>query len=125
MKKWVRPLTEVQNFVANEYVAACGDSGTTYKFTCNAPGLFSGLKYKFDSEGNPTIASGLNLWNPCYGEFEVESTEIDTDAFTPGFVDRNANGKYDEGTDTGIYIYMGGPHVTTNVNKEDWETGKS
>ena len=45
MKKWVRPLTEVQNFVANEYVAACGDSGTTYKFTCNAPGLLSGLKY--------------------------------------------------------------------------------
>ena len=23
MKKWVKPLTEVQNFVANEYVAAC------------------------------------------------------------------------------------------------------
>ena len=24
---WRRPLTEVQKFEANEYVAACGDSG--------------------------------------------------------------------------------------------------
>ena len=24
---WERPLTEVQKFEANEYVAACGDSG--------------------------------------------------------------------------------------------------
>ena len=27
MKKWSRPVTMVQKFEANEYVAACGDSG--------------------------------------------------------------------------------------------------
>ena len=37
MKKWVRPLTEVQNFVANEYVAACGETNKVYKMNCNAP----------------------------------------------------------------------------------------
>ena len=30
---WTHPLTQVQKFEANEYVAACGDSGTTYLFT--------------------------------------------------------------------------------------------
>lgn len=35
-KVWRRPLTEVQKFEANEYVAACGDSGVVYNFECNA-----------------------------------------------------------------------------------------
>ncbi|MEI3275871.1 MAG: hypothetical protein V8R97_12230 [Fusicatenibacter saccharivorans] len=37
-KEWMEPVIEVQEFVANEYVAACGDSGMVYKFECNAPG---------------------------------------------------------------------------------------
>ena len=37
MKKvWSRPLTVVQNFEANEYVAACGDENKVYKFKCDA-----------------------------------------------------------------------------------------
>ena len=35
-KEWMEPVIEVQEFVANEYVAACGDSGTVYKFKCDA-----------------------------------------------------------------------------------------
>ena len=35
-KEWMEPVIEVQEFVANEYVAACGDSGKVYKFECNA-----------------------------------------------------------------------------------------
>ena len=26
-REWMEPVIEVQEFVANEYVAACGDSG--------------------------------------------------------------------------------------------------
>ena len=33
-----QPLTVVQKFAPNEYVAACGDHGVTYKFECNAGG---------------------------------------------------------------------------------------
>ena len=36
-KEWMEPVIEVQEFVANEYVAAC-ESGMVYKFTCDAPG---------------------------------------------------------------------------------------
>lgn len=35
-KEWMEPVIEVQEFVANEYVAACGDSGKVYNFECNA-----------------------------------------------------------------------------------------
>ena len=35
-KEWMEPVVEVQEFAANEYVAACGDSGKVYKFVCGA-----------------------------------------------------------------------------------------
>ncbi len=35
-KVWKQPLTVVQKFMPNEYVAACGDSGVVYKFRCDA-----------------------------------------------------------------------------------------
>lgn len=35
-KEWMEPVIKVQEFVANEYVAAC-ESGMVYKFECNAP----------------------------------------------------------------------------------------
>lgn len=35
-KEWMEPVVEVQEFAANEYVAACGDSGKVYKFVCDA-----------------------------------------------------------------------------------------
>ena len=31
-KVWENPLTMVQQFVPNEYVAACGDENKVYKF---------------------------------------------------------------------------------------------
>ena len=35
-RAYVRPTMVGERFVANEYVAACGDSGVVYKFDCNA-----------------------------------------------------------------------------------------
>lgn len=37
-RAYVRPTMVGERFVANEYVAACGDKGTVYKFNCDAPG---------------------------------------------------------------------------------------
>ena len=36
MKNYVKPMMESEVFAANEYIAACGDSGVVYKFECNA-----------------------------------------------------------------------------------------
>ena len=37
-RTYVRPTMVGERFVANEYVAACGESGKVYKFECTAPG---------------------------------------------------------------------------------------
>ena len=37
-RAYVRPTMVGERFVANEYVAACGDKGTVYKFKCDAGG---------------------------------------------------------------------------------------
>lgn len=35
-RAYVRPTMVGERFVANEYVAACGDQNKVYKFKCNA-----------------------------------------------------------------------------------------
>ena len=35
-RSYRKPMMNVEKFVANEYVAACGESGVVYKFTCDA-----------------------------------------------------------------------------------------
>ena len=37
-RTYVRPTMVGERFVANEYVAACHDQNTVYKFKCDAPG---------------------------------------------------------------------------------------
>ena len=56
-KVWRRPLTEVQKFEANEYVAACGDSGVVYKFKCDAGGGVYGSVYE-ETNGIPGLQTG-------------------------------------------------------------------
>ena len=38
MKSYKKPVLNVERFTPDEFVAACGDSGTTYLFTCDAGG---------------------------------------------------------------------------------------
>ena len=45
-KDYVRPTMVGERFVANEYVAACGDKGTEYLFQCNAGGGKKGGVWK-------------------------------------------------------------------------------
>lgn len=49
-RAYVRPTMVGERFVANEYVAACGDKGTVYKFNCDAPA--GPLYYYPESDGN-------------------------------------------------------------------------
>lgn len=56
-KVWRRPLAEVQKFVANEYVAACGDGGVVYKFKCDAGGGVYGSVYE-ETNGIPGLQTG-------------------------------------------------------------------
>lgn len=56
-KVWKQPLTVVQKFMPNEYVAACGDSGVVYKFRCDAGGGVYGSVYE-ETNGIPGLQTG-------------------------------------------------------------------
>lgn len=127
-KVWVRPLTMVQQFEANEYVAACGDSGVVYNFECNAGNKRKKYDVVTDSGVNLTKDSwgGLNYYHPCSSTHEAESN----DEFILGWM-------YNSGGDdsrirwsekTRVIIWTDGGtdvHCTTNLDMDSWETAKS
>ena len=135
-KVWRRPLTEVQKFEANEYVAACGDSGTTYLFTCDAGGGVSGDVYVESNgvEGLQTRGEWVGGWgghwqeadrslggyHACQTTHEAESD----DEFLNGYYV-----PYFSNDVTKVIIWRGpynnNVHCTENHNMDKWETAKS
>ena len=87
MKKYVKPIMNSEVFVANEYFSACGDSGTTYYFKCDASGWFGsgGVVYE-DTNGNKKFDRKedkiRSLYVPCSETHIAEST----DDFSYGFL---------------------------------------
>lgn len=128
MKKvYEAPVVHLEQFVANEYIAAC-DSGTVYKFTCDAEG---GWLYYYP-QGDGTIdgkytgtskAKLLGDYHPCSKKHEASTT----DSFYDGFVDYNWNRKQDDGE--GVIVWRGpnnnNGHATQNLDMSSWETVKS
>ena len=90
-REWMEPVIEVQEFVANEYVASCGDSGKVYKFECNA-GDRNLWDYPYrvyiDSNGNGEFDDRDKRWgylgsyHACGATHEAPVT----DAFLSGFM---------------------------------------
>lgn len=123
---WKSPLTEVQKFEANEYVAACGETGYgNYLFECDAPG--GRLYYYKTSWSGQKIAEYIGNYTPCSKKHEA-STDSE---FPDGFVDYNKNGKEDEGEAVIVWIERGywgsitNAHATTNLNRDSWEISHS
>jgi len=86
---WVQPQTVVQQFVANEYVAACTPGHEVYKFVCDAGGGADGDVY-LDSNNNrrydPFVDEELTDWilktyHACNKSHYAESKK----EFRPGF----------------------------------------
>lgn len=127
-RTYVRPTMVGERFVANEYVAACGESGKVYKFECNAPG--GKLYYYPNSDGKINgeytghgRAIKLGNYNPCGAGHKANAT----DGFYDGFVDYNKNGRQDKGE--GVIVWRGSyglnGHATTYLDMSKWQTAKS
>lgn len=133
---WKRPLTEVQKFEANEYVAACGDSGTTYLFKCDAGGGASGNVYVESNgvEGLQTRGEWVGGWGGHWQEADrslggyhacgtTHEADSDDDFLNGYYV------PYRSGEVTDVIIWRGpynnNVHCTTNLNQDSWETAKS
>lgn len=130
-RRYERPSAYIEEFTPNEYVAACGDSGITYNFRCNAgtKKKYSPYHYKVtDANGNLITKS----YEPC-GETHQASSENE---FIIGYIDD----KDTPGVDEHIKVYIWRPwendpyrpgkkwqntHCTLDLDKDNWETSKS
>lgn len=126
---WVQPQTVVQQFVANEYVAACGDLNKVYKFKCDAGGGRSGDVY-LETNGKPGLQTDwwggdtyLSGYHACGTTHEAKTT----DDFLDGYY---VTSSWFGGTKTTPVIVWRGPnndntHCTENLDMNSWETAKS
>ena len=121
-KEWMEPVVEVQEFVANEYVAACGDSGTVYKFKCDA-GEGNYTVY-VDSNHNGKFDLTDELLGITYHACGATHEASVRDEFLNGFIHKPFSLEY-----TPVVIWRGEDgkniHCTTNLNMSSWETAKS
>ena len=127
-KKWNDPQIVGQEFLPNEYVAACGDENKVYKFVCDAKA--GTLYYYPTSDGNidgnyngSGWAQRIGSYHPCSATHEASVTND----FYDGFVDRNRNGRPDDGE--GVIVWRGpngrNGHATENLDMSSWVTAKS
>ena len=132
---WTEPRIEVQKFAANEYVAACGDiEHGNYMFECDAAA--GTLYYYPNSDGKIDgvyegwgKAERMGSYTPCGQTHEAPTT----DDFYDGFVDRNRNGRQDEGE--GVIVWRNrewsilgwrwNGHATKNLDMESWTKDRS
>lgn len=132
-KVWKQPLTVVQKFMPNEYVAACGDSGVTYKFTCDAgepyrywqPGILGGGHWETDDHPYKVTTDAGRVLTRNYGPCEeIHIAESDSE-FLHGYID-NTHTREDEHIEVVIWTNYGtNVHCTTNLDQDSWETAKS
>lgn len=145
-RMWTKPEAIAEQFMPNEYMAACGDSGTVYKFVCDAKG---GTLYYYPSlnaaaaqpgswpttteergpfwdpeEVTVTAATLLGYgYHPCDESHEASSQN----PFYWGFVDYNSNELHDA-TET-VIVWRGernnNGHATQSLDMTKWETAKS
>lgn len=130
-KTWEEPRILVQQFMPNEYVAACGVENKVYKFKCDAPTEWGigfvfeesngkdGLQYRPFSGGGDKLRGG---YHPCGEEHDAPVT----DDFLQGYYVHDLKSVFNA---TRIIIWTGlnddNTHCTRNLDMGSWTTEKS
>lgn len=127
-KQYVTPMMVGERFLPNEYVAACGDSGTVYKFACNAGD--SGSKYNvyYEDGTENQYTKGRGYYHPCGDTHQAESES----GFYNGYMYKIEYDRWGQEKEIGdkipVIIWTEGGrdvHCTTNLDMSKWETAKS
>lgn len=132
-KNWVRPQATVEKFVANEYVAACGDNNVIYNFECNAGN--SGTRYAVkDASGGYATISGYYLngndnalkdgtyYSSCGRTHKAAANS----GFLTGYHLDDPKTPGDENISVIIWTDNGrNVHCTPKINMNEWTTAKS
>lgn len=134
-KTWEEPKILVQKFVANEYVAACGDSGTVYNFVCDAGGGVEGSVYQ-ETNGRPGLqAYGRNrdeiiaVYIPFIGGGYHACSATHQAEENSGFFNGYYCAEGDTENPVSVIIWKGengdNVHCTTDLDMDNWTTAKS
>lgn len=130
-RRYERPSAYIEEFTPNEYVAACGDNGTTYKFKCTAgEGTHGDIT---DATGSRNYTNGkFKYYHACNAVHEASSEDTFVKGrYYPNGGNDNLNGSYQD-----VYIWFepidygwGNKtydiHATTDLDRDNWETTKS
>ena len=128
MKKiYEAPVIHLEQFVANECVAACSN----YKVSCNAHDGWLYYYPKSDGQIDGVYeGSGVALPLSYYKDCHVKKVWKNT-IFYDGFLDNNMNGIQD-GDDERVIVWFDTrnnachpAHATKNLDMSTWETDKS
>lgn len=127
MKKKVyeKPMLTTEEFVPNEYVAACehSESGAgLYKFVCNAGG---GRWGDIFLEDGTNLTKGIFSYYHACGKAHQAPT---TDEFVKGYFYANrGNDEKKDYTPIPVIIWRGDGdiHATENLNQDTWEKNVS
>lgn len=130
MKSYKKPVLNVEHFTPNEFVAACHDENTVYKFKCTAGGGAKGDVYT--SDGKNLTQGILRYYHACDATHEA-STQ---DEFISGYYIKNGGNDKTRYWSWGwkdyekipVIIWTDGGtdvHCTTNLEMDTWETAKS
>lgn len=128
------PKMMIQTFVPDEYVAACGDSGTTYYFECNAGDWIGGYSVYLNGQDGIAHTKDDIFW--CGGDGAVRGNRTytkcgethkaeDNNDFYPGYITRRSS--FGGSTENVIVWTANGTntHCTTKLDMDSWETAKS
>lgn len=128
-RAYVRPTMVGERFVANEYVAACGDSGKVYNFVCNAGDKFRKYNVYYEKDNRRKYIASNHLYDgaqfssyhPCDATHEANAK----DEFIEGYIDNQRTWE-DEKIPVIIWTNNGTDvHCTKNLNISEWQTAKS
>lgn len=126
-RAYIKPVLESETFVPQCYCNNCGDHGTVYKFTCDAP---KGNLYYFKNYPaggsqpiNGSKGTYISSYHPC-GEYHEAEAQT---GFYWGYVDYDKDRKMD--ADETVIVWRGNNgkngHATKNLDMDNWEIVKS
>lgn len=127
-KEYVRPSMVCETFAADEYVAACGESGTKYLFKCDAGDGRVGYVW-LETNGEKGLqmrGENKDRYLSKYKACEITHEADSRDSFLDGYYVRETSGS-DEITP--VIVWRGpegdNTHCTTNLDMRNWEEVKS
>lgn len=131
---WTRPVAAVEQFMPNEYIAACGDNNVVYKFKCDAGSSRSSYHvYLNGPDGLPETVDDVDwsgrsgrvkTFSPCGSTHEASTTE----EFPAGYMYQVSGWGNETGSRIDVIVWTEGgtnTHCTKNLNMDTWETTKS